>query len=201
MRDPSAFFRWVMPWATTCPEPLAETHIVEAAREFCRATRCWRHLDTMHVDDCRNELVCVPNHSILYEIETARFNGQRLERVSLDRAWLDDDDYAQPTQITQVGPMSIRLAPGGGSGTLSLSMFLIPDVDAAELPDLLYEQHAQAIGHGALAAILTLPDQAYTNPQMAEYNRGLFQQAMDCNFATNVRGQQRAPLRSRSRFF
>ena len=199
MREPEAFYRWIMPSAPTCPGPTADVHIITAARAFCEATRCWREIDCIDVTGEEDEILCVPPYASLLEIENARLGGRRLDRVSFGEARLGDE--GDPYQITQMQPQSVALAPRGGcGGKLHISMFLKPAQNAQVLPDFLFEQYGETIAQGALATLLTIPDQPFTNGPLAMLNDRKFQQAKDSGFNLNRRGQQRAPVRTRSRF-
>lgn len=198
MREAEDFFRWVVPYARAVSDPVASRHIIDAARDFCEATRCWREVDEIAVSGEEAEVVCVPPYASLFEIEAASFDGRPLDRV----AWLDTDSTGGlPSQITQAQPQSVSIAPRGACGMLSISMFLEPAQDADVLPDFLFEQFGQSIAKGALASLLLLPDQPFTNPGLATLNAQMFGQAKDRNFAHNRRGQQRAPLRTRPQYF
>lgn len=196
MRDLADFLRWIMPYASACPEPVAEAQILLAARDFCTATRCWRFVDTITVLEDEPEIVCVAPDATLFEIEAASFNGRPLERV----AYIDiRDDGGMPYQITQADMNSVRINPHQ-AGSLSLSMFLQPAQHSSQLPDFLYDQWAEKIADGALAGILELPGQPFTDMTAAAYRRARFEQAKSSNFNVSKRGQQRAPVRTRPRF-
>jgi len=200
MRQPDAFYRWVLPFAPTLAEPMADTAIIAAARDFCEATRCWREVDCIDVTGEEDEILCVPPYASLFEIERASLDGRPLDRVRFSDARLHD--CGEPHQITQLQPQSVSLAPRGGcGGQLHISMFLEPAQNAQVLPDFLYEQYGQIVAHGALASVLTIPEQPFSNGALATYYGRLFQQAKHSRFNLNTRGQQRAPMRTRARFF
>lgn len=197
MRDIPDFLRWVMPYASSCPEPVAEAQILAAARDFCAATRCWRFVDTIAVRDDTPEILCVPPQATLFEIEEAAFDGRKLERVS----YIDTSEAAgDPYQISQADMNSVRINPHA-AGSLKLSIFLQPAQHADALPDILYDRWAEQIADGALARILELPGLAFTDLNNAAYRRARFEDAKSSNFNISKRGQQRAPSRTRARFF
>lgn len=198
MREPDAFFRWIAPYAPSCPDPVMERHVIDAARSFCEATRCWRATDSIAVNGDEEQILCVDASATLFEIEAASFDGRPLERVSFAAAMREDE--GDPMQIAQISPQAVILAPHGTAGTLALSLFLKPAQDAQSLPDFLFEQFGEYIAQGALATILSIPNLPYSNPGLAAYNAAKFQQAKDSRFAFNLKGQQRAPVRTRARF-
>lgn len=197
MRELDDFLRFILPYAPSCPIPMAQQHLRAAAREFCEATRCWREVDCIAVTGDEIEVICVPPYATLHEIEAASFDGEPLERVSFSNARFAES--GSPRQITQSQPNAISLAPKG-AGALRISMFLKPGQDADAIPDFLYDQWAEDIGNGALARILNLPEQPFTNPAAAATYRALFERAKASNFNASMRGQQRAPVRTRPKF-
>ena len=198
MREPADLFRWILPSAPSCPDPVAETHIIAAARDFCRATRCWREKDDVEITGEEDEVLCVPPAASLFEIEEAYFDGRKLERVAFLDAELDR--CCMPSQISQIQPNSVAVAPRGRCGTLSISMFLMPAQDADILPEFLFDQFGEIIAQGALSTILLVPNQPFSNGALATYNAGLFADAKARYFNHHRRGQQRAPVRTRASY-
>lgn len=200
MRSVDDFLPAVLPYATTCPETTAVAHIIDAARLFCQDTRCWREVSTFRVTRNDIEVVCVPPYADLHEIEVAQFNGRELERAPYTAASGAHDDAGDPTYISEVTPNAVRISPQG-EGELVVSVFLMPSLNAELVPDFLVTRFRREVATGALATLLLLPNQSFTNPVMAgEYERR-FTAARDKSFNRNIRGQQRAPARARPSFF
>lgn len=191
----SALFRWILPYTPACPDPLVETHIVTAARDWCRETRCWRSTETIAVTGTETDIAIAPAGAELFEIDLARFDDNELDPVPYT-GQLPEEGI--PTQITQASPGTVMLLPAGQAGTLKVSVYLMPAIDADALPDDLINRFGEFIAHGALAGLLGVPGQPYSNPAQAEYFRKLFQGRQAAAFNQNRRGQQRAPVRSRS---
>lgn len=200
MADPSAFFRWVIPYASTCPEPVAETHLIDAARDFCKATRCWRHLMPIELDGTETDIAVIPPEATLHEIEEANLDGRDLSPIAFADAEFGEEMGAVEA-ITQSGPGTVRLAPHAVAGVLTVSCFVMPEVNALSLPDFLLERHGRDIACGALSTILTLPGQPFTDLGMAAVNLKRFNEAKDAAFNISRRGQQRARSRTRARYF
>lgn len=198
MRDIEDLFRKVAPYAANCPEPVMVEHIREAAIRLCERTRCWRFTDTFQTTGDETEIVCTPPYASLWEIEEARFDDRKLER-SKQHAEMMMADLGAPQYLTQLAHNSVSLQPRG-QGSLWISMFLKPSQNADQLPDILVDEFGTAIGHGALSTLLLIPNEPFTNPQQGIYYGQLFQSVLDRNFAYNVRGQQRAPVRTRANF-
>lgn len=201
MRDIEDLLPNVLPYAPGCAEPTAVQHLRDAAVRFCERTRCWRFIDTFQTTGEHHEILVVPSDAVLFEIEWAKFNNRELEAVSPQAAtWHNQDGYTEPRYITQVNPNCVSLEPHA-VGELVISMFLKPAPTALEIPAFMICDFGRALADGALATLLLLPNQPFTNPQLAMVFETKFQQALDRNFALNMRGQQRAPKRTKSNNF
>ena len=195
MADPESFFRWVTPYVPTCPDPIVASHIIDAARSFCEATRCWRYITSTTLDGTEPDVSIDAEDAQVHELEGASFNGQPLIAVAYDP--LLSANEGLPSSISQINSGSFTLFPGIRAGTLVLSAFLKPSVNAMTIPDFLLGDHGQTIGYGALATLLAIPDQPFSNPVLAGYYVSEFQSRKDAGFRLNRRGQQRAPARTR----
>lgn len=214
MREMDELLPHILPYAIGVAEPTAIQHIRDAAVRFCERTRCWRHIDTFKTDGGHHEIVAVPSQAVLHEIEWAKFDNQHeLEpRAPKAEYWehehLEDDplnpnqnerNHTYPRYITQVNPTCVIIEPHV-VGDLTVSVYLKPDQVADMLPDFLLSNFARNIADGALSTLLLLPNQPFTNPQLAMVFEQKFQQSLDKNFAFNLRGQQRARKRTRASY-
>lgn len=222
----TAFMPLVLPFAPTVPEPVAEQMIRLAAIEFCERTRCWRHIANRRIDafnggTASGTIRVLPPYATIFEFEFAYFNGEKLEPLQFSDIDVPSDDEGPeigvPRYITQTEPNSVRMIPlPEESGSLHLSMFLKPiamdewegsaydradDDDLNVLPDFLLTQQGETIQHGALARILAIPGQSYTDPSRSEFYRLSFASRLDTRFATNVMGQHKAQPRTRPQNF
>lgn len=195
----------IMPRAPRCPEPTALDAIRRAAMEFCQRTRIWRESDSFGVTTAGDNIICVPQGTVLFEIESARIDGRPLEPASL--SWLNqqfplwrEETSDLPRFITQVEPDSVQLVPAG-TGALDLTLILKPSDDAEYLPDWMIDQHSRVLADGALGEILTIPGQPFFNPQLAGFHAGRFARDLDRLSSAGIRGQQRAPVRTVPDFF
>lgn len=195
----------IMPYAPGCAAPTAYFAIRQAAIEFCERTRLWRYEDEFAVNAAIDEPIMAPSGAVIHEIEAVRFDGDELCPQTV--AWLDQhcagwraSDYSgTPSYVTQTDPNTIRIVPLG-TGTVSVSLWLKPAQDADELPDFLVDQYREVIAHGALVRILSIPNQSFSDPNMAIMFGQGFQGRLDSLSAKGFTGQQRAPMRTRGSF-
>lgn len=199
-RDIETLFPKVLQYAPGCPEPTAIEHLRDAAVELCKRTRCWRDIDEFEaIGVGPEEIPSILPYAALFEIEKAWFNDHELE----PKGYGDDmlfHDAGEPRYIAQVSPNSVMLDPPC-AGNLKISMFLMPSENAETLPQFFFDQFPRALADGALGTVLLLPNQPFTNPQLGAAFAQRFQSVLDRNFAFNMRGQQRARIRTRPNHF
>lgn len=212
----SEFLPYVIPHCPACPDPVAEFLLRQAAIEFCERTRCWRYVTSVEITAATVDLPALANTEV-DEIEEATHNGVRLSPTtyleSLPVGLYGAQADAAPKWITQVGPGSMIVSPFL-AGTLRLSLILKPQSGVAMgfdpddplrdaknvVPAFILSHHAATIAAGALARILMLPGQPFTEPGMAAVKRAEFDAATNSLAAKFQKGQQRAPLRTTARW-
>lgn len=204
MIELDVFLTKIMPYVPGCPEPSAFAAIIKAAQEFCERTRLWRDEDTFTLTPTSCNVVCAPEGADLFEIENALLDGGRLEPTSLSDLnhkyprWRELD-AGQGQWITQIEHGSVVVVPKC-TGTLKLSTFLRPSDEADQLPDFLSKLYRQCIADGALAEILMLPGQPFTDPSRAQFYSMRFEAKLSELTNRTIKGQQRAPTRVRAQF-
>lgn len=206
MKDLELIYPLILPFAPGVADPTMNAWIRQAARDFCERTRLWRYEDELTVTANEAEAITTPVGSVVHEIEEAYFDGQMLRRVS--PAWLDEHEKlwrlgaltGSSSYVTQTEPGSIRLVPGA-AGTVKLFVWLKPSDDAEELPDFIIDKYREIIAHGALARILMIPNQSFSNPQMATYWQTRFDTKLDNLFTKGSSGEQRAARRTKASFY
>lgn len=193
-----------------------------AAIEFCERTRCWRETFGLSVTQQYFELPMF-DFATTVDVSSVIWNGERrLEPVAMEDL---PPDWATmtpgtPETFTTSAPGVFIVLPFE-PGVFSASVYLKPrsgqdftitaaDVPGAEIdttqplqdyynqvPNFLLIEHAEAIASGALARILAMPQQKWSDPGLAAYHRQQFDMACNKHFSLNMRGQQRAPRRTR----
>ena len=205
MIELEAFLPKIMPRVPGAARPAVYDAIRVAAQEFCTRTRLWRETDTLQTaaEDC--DIIAVPHGAVLFEIESARFNGYPLEPQSI--SWLDKNvprwremKSDRPSWITQTEPDTLRLIPAG-TGTVDLSLYLKPADDAEYLPDWMGNHYKQVIADGALSELLTLQGHEFTNPDLAMFYSARFEKRVLSLSSANLKGQQKARVRTKPHFF
>ena len=218
------FLPYVMRHVPGSPEFVAESYLRMSAIEFCERTRCWRKIVEVTIDESQTVAMVAPYYAAIHEIEYASFSNDGHPKAPLiptqhsdlaDRYRADlESQPGPPRYITQVNPNCITVFPVM-PGVIELSLFLKPrmgqdfgpgDSDAPitdtlnVVPEFLLSQWGEVIANGALAKMLLQPQTKWYDPQRAAYFEGKFERACDSKFAQSMRGQHRAPKRTRFRF-
>lgn len=192
--------------ATGVSDPVALDAIRDALDEFCRSTRLWRYEDEFTIAAAQGEALAPPYGAQVLDIERVNFNGRKLDPASTQ--WLDEhmESWRDLTAtecaryFTQTEPNTIRLVPLA-AGTVKVWMTLTIGQDAEQVPDFIADQYREAIAHGALARLMMLPGKAYSNPNLAAVKAARFAEILDGLKTATIKGQQRAPVRTRPSFF
>lgn len=207
MRDLDELLPQVMPLAPSCPEPVALRYLREAARQYCAAMSVWRDTDSFTVSAPEFEQLCTIPDAEIVKIETAHLGDAKLEPVALADLdarhpnWYIDESEGPARYITQIGPDSVSLYPRA-TGTLKLRLVLKPSLQATMVPDVLVTRFAEIIGRGAAGNILLVPNTEYTNPSLGAAHLAYFNSKINTGARFRAQaGQQRAPQRTKPRFF
>ena len=209
------FLPLILPHAPGCPEPLAEQKLRLALIEYCERTRLWRHLINQTVGGTGAGTIVAPGYAAIHEIEWAYFGEIKLAPIQYSQIDHGQDWSVarnQPEWITQAAPDKIALFPPPSEpGRLKASVFLKPRSgneyggnaedpfeDAFnEVPEFFYTQHAEPLSWGALRRILEIPAQDFTDQAKAMDYGMRFKERMEAATGANMRGQHRAPRRTR----
>lgn len=206
-----AFLPLIMPFAPKCPRFLVEQQVRFVAIDFCERSRAWRHVTTVAMTG--SEAVPVaPDTAAIHEIEFAEFEGKRLTPIQF--SVIASDAEGAPRYVAQASPNALIISPFT-AGDLKVSMFLKPLASSAfggeaadplfdrfnVVPDFLLSIHGATIAAGALAKVLAIPDEPWSNAAEGLRYRAEFEMKADTAFRWNMRGQQRAPIRTRYRDF
>lgn len=204
MKEFDVFYRRILPRVKGVAMPMVDEAIRQAGIEFCERTRLWRDEDQFTASDALDyEPMVAPYGAVIFEIETARFNGELLEVATRD--WLDDhvprwreQQASQAKWVTQSQPDTIRLVPAA-QGTVALELFLKPANDAEMFPDFMVDHYARVITDGALAELYATPGD-FQNPGLAQFHSQRFNARLDELFDSHATGQQSAPVRVKAQF-
>jgi hypothetical protein len=171
MKDLSLILPYVLPDAPSCAAPLALQKIRLAAIEFCKRTSVLGELVTLTtVADQTTYSLALADHAA-FKIRSLRIDGaaidlperadlhERLSRGGNEQfAWLDGDN------------LLLNVAPVLAGQEMIISLVRIPSGAFQTVADVLVDEHAEAIGFGALARLHGMSKKDWSDPE-AELKR------------------------------
>lgn len=207
---------YILPKVPTVPLPYAQFQARLAAIEFCERTRCWRQVLTSNLTSSKGCMLA-PLNATIHEFEEATLDGNLLTPTQFTDVEPDEltggENKGPAKYITQISPGTVSVYPFE-KGKLRVSCFLKPrhgqavgldqdnPLDDAYnvLPEFMVTQYAEKLADGALWRIMSTNNQPFTDLEMAAVHRQAFENACNTHFGSNLRGQQRAPVRVKPRW-
>lgn len=139
--------------ARSCPDIVAIDYIGRAAEKFCREVHVWQVVLTLDLvaDQVDYPLTLPTGANFVY------FRGALL------------NDY--PVAVKEValdGTVTLKDTPSeDDEDALAITVALSPDPLSTNIPDFLWKDYRSPIRYLALADLLVIPDQPWTNGEMA----------------------------------
>ena len=171
----SAFFPRLLPNVLGCPEPLAQQALLDSAIEFCgRSLAVTTTLDAVTLrEGIASFEVETPTNTTIAQVLNLWFDGREIDASSYSDATASSVSNGEPRffygeDIDEVFNITLMPAPNRTvrSGVI-VRAALKPTRTAATVHDVLFERYAPAIVDGAMAILMAIPDQQYTNEQKA----------------------------------
>jgi hypothetical protein len=207
----------VAPFALGCPIPLIDQALIYAASDFCRRTHAVQETSVQSVVAGRADYDVDVPPSMLLSLVLAAFYGDRpLASVAADEV---------ASGIAVRGPSPGETATVGRPNAFFVkdvlepvvSLFPTPDMalasglairaafepapTATTLPDRLADYYADALAQGALAYLLVMPGQPFTNPPLGQMYGRLYESAVQTAKTTARAGLVRRQMRVQPRRF
>lgn len=169
--------------------PDAYNHVVDRAVldtciEFCKNTRIWhtRMTPMTSIANVPNYKIRVPASTRLASILELRYAGQKLHPVidsDLDAStpnW--EAKTGTPRQYTMLDQSTARLIGipiEGVTNALTGSIAIKPERDATEVGEVLWDDWAEAITHGAKYRLFSMSNKAWTDDSKASMHYNQYQ--------------------------
>jgi hypothetical protein len=213
----SLFYPMVLPYVLGCPDPMLDQAILYSAGEFCRNTLAVQEINTQHVVAGQQDYcVDTPTASILSAVIGVWHADKKLQPVGTDEvtpgmAMRDDlTGYAPssgtPTHFYQKVPadqyVSLWPVPDVAmENGLAVRAAYEPSATATSLDDVLYVAYGNDVAFGAIAYLMMLPGQAFSNPLLGREFDKRFSASIERATLTSKFGRMRRSARVRIRAF
>ena len=195
----SEYLSRVMPSVMGCPIPVAEMAILDSADELCRESRVLRESQDIPLVSGTTEydLDPVTVGTFAVEVLFARIGiSEPLEPVTPDLLNRLIMGTGEPEFIEQVSSDLVRLHPAPKtSEDMSVTMVLSVSPGSASIPSSLDRWRDGIVG-GALHRLMSMPNQAWANPQLAVTFRQSFNNALNGATSQATLGNLKAALRT-----
>lgn len=218
MKPVADFLPFVLPYVPGCSNPMAEQAIVSSCIEFCENSQLVQNVHSVDVvagvTDYDVELL--PQASLV-KVLAVFYMGNKLrarsrENVVSGFAFRDEPIAGEsltagtPTEwfMRQAETNLISVYPPPATsvaGAMTVVSTQQPAYGATRVPDILFDNYADAIGAGAVARLLLVPGQPFSAPAQAGVYRAQFLDAMGNASAIGRRGRVPAASRVQRRFF
>lgn len=194
----------VMTRAIGVTVPLLDQEVKRAAQEFLRRTRVWvEWLDAEVTADGNGEYYFdVPSAAVVVRVEQATLGGRPFPIESFRERTSDwTAPGATDAALVTADRALFHIGAAAPAGQLlQVQASLAPGERATGIPAELYAQHHQHIAHGALARLLSIPGQPWTNFDLAAMHIAAFERAIGSVGAEAWRGHTAHTPRPRVRW-
>lgn len=193
------------------PEPIAIFALRDAAIDFCRKSGI--------LTEVLPPITIVPG-TAEYQYQLLS-TSRSMQGLRVSEAWINDSEVfpitpsdlaaengnwstlsGTPTNYIQPEEGSLRLFRiPNAAGTLTVRAVVAPRYDATEISDVLGYQWWQAVVSGALAYLMSVPGEPFSNPEGAAANGAAFAKFIDEAALAAYKGNTKARVRIRSHNF
>lgn len=164
-----------------CPLALAAVCLRDAAIEYCKETMVLVTGSEVTFTPAAGTPVWDFAVDQILDVLEARIDGEPIPVLSLNDPVADDlEDDVYCVRFADANNLSITPAPTADLD-VDLLIATAPGPAALTMHDSLWAGHHEALKHGALRRLYEIPKRAWSDPQLAGYYGGLFQQAMAKN--------------------
>jgi hypothetical protein len=194
------FYPYVQPYVPGCPEVVIDTHLQEAAEEFCARSEVWRaELETIKVVKSSADYeLDTPAGALVENVLFLYLDGKLLSQVH-DGNFIapltstGEPLTGRPSMFSIFGDTSVRLYPTPDvKYTITGLVALKPSLRSSGVEDFIFNTHGRSIATGAVARLTGIPGKEWTNPDVSYGHMSEFQRKI-C--AAKARDPRRSVLR------
>jgi hypothetical protein len=176
-----------LPEVPGCPDMTIERAVRDAVIEFCDTTLCYSvDQDPVSVYAGLSEVdLELPRGTRLVQVIRAQLGRQPMGRKSRDDLFATNAAWqtmtGQPSVITYASETSVRIVPAASDALteqLYIRFAVTPTRASTAVADSIGEQYFKEFTNGAKAALLRMPGQPWSNPQLSAAYRAQFERDM-----------------------
>lgn len=184
------FLPLMRPFVPSCPDVTSKLYLAQVASDFFARTYIWRtEIDAVYTApnlveyDLDSEAVVEDVIGVVYE-ETV------LDRTDLRLLPLEKlSETGSPTAFYVHNDTTIRIYPiPDARARLTVTAILKPSRTALSVEDWIYETWADVLVSGAVYRVARIPGKDWTNPNLAEEHRLIYERAISNARIRDFRG-------------
>lgn len=172
----SAFFPRLLPSVIGCPEPLAQQALLDSAIEFCgRSLAVTTTLDAITLTAGADSFeLDTPKNTTIAQVLNLWYDGRELDAAPYAQATAistsnGDPRYFYGEDLDEAFNITLMPAPDRTvAGGVIVRVALKPTRSATAVHDTLFERYAPAIVDGAMAILMSTPDQSFSDETKAQ---------------------------------
>jgi hypothetical protein len=180
----TAFLPEVLPHVAGCADVIATNAVRNACIEFCAESFIWNEVqDAERVTDADFPYtVTAPSGARVAGVLDVMVNGQRVSPSYLDALgfvpnW-QDVTAEQPSVYVQADPETLVFYPRlSVPANLVVRAAYAPTRAATGIVSFVYQEYLEEIAAGALAKLMLVPGQPFTNPDLSAFYNDRFEKA------------------------
>lgn len=184
----SDLYQDILPHVPGCPEPLVEDAVKRVTVKFCRDSHSWKEQinDLYLIEGVDRYEIGIPEESELLEICELYFKN--------------DTPLLDWPSINVFGLISFDRPVKPKEHPLVVKVVLVPSKDATGVPDKIGDHYREALIHGAIGILQEIPAKDWSNPQLAMYHKGEYQNGISEARSRAANGNTKRPMRVAPRF-
>lgn len=166
----SSLYSSVRLLAQQCPDTTIDKYLIEAIREFCRESWFYQEVLTQNITASTSDYTLTPSSSQeLIAVVSVKVDGDPLDPVRMQDVDAVSDEYVhrawkfEPNNTLTIYPEPTATITNG----LVTRVAIMPPENTTTIPDVIYRHYKETIVAGALTTILSLQNEAWSNPQKA----------------------------------
>ena len=189
----TAFLDYVLPHVPGCTNEMALLEIKNTIIDFCEKSLVLQvdHDPVTTIAGIMDYELEPPRDFLVTKVMKAWFKGQELtpqsiEEIQTPSVFNQNSGYlvnrGDPRYILQKDARTFSVYPIPNervTNALTLRVALKPTRSATTIDDLIFEEYAETIGHGAISRLALSPDKPYTDPRLAAARAGLYQAGLN----------------------
>lgn len=181
----TSFSPEVAPLVPGCADILILNAVRNAAIEFCEESTYWQETQDAF-DVTANDLpydLEAPTGARVCQILSCTVDGQPIDPAALDVLETHTNwrtlEGSQPSAYFQPNPDQFSLFPlPTGTNSVILRTAYCPTRTATSIESYVYQTQLVCIAAGALANLMEMPLQQWSNPELAQFYRAKFMQGI-----------------------